>query len=360
MTCECEEPGFCERHKCEKTIALYRKCLQGGDFWEAWEQGRGPAQTKSQPVRPRKAEKRCQHRSNTVLKIAKCGGGCANKPVVYQCNLLQKPCMAREIDRHWSEYMSDEVPRKPVVCSSCSHRFINQAKWQEIYQRWSPPGSSLLVVTVATGAKSQEVLQLTGPQTEQYAKRCGADFVQIIEPTQNWWGLEKFRVGRVGKLYDRTLYLDADVWVNDNAPNLFTSSPPGSVYIHSDVAYQRNGLGWANTEVATLAKSQSVEPWPMELLNSGVVLFDRDHCDMWSPPNESFDPTHCSEQHWIEGNLHRLGYPIQRLHRRWNTQWYWQDFARLAPIAHFVHLANATHRERLRIFGEMSGRHPEK
>jgi hypothetical protein len=40
--CECEGPGFCDRHKCHKTEHFYNLCKSRSDYYALWEEGRGP------------------------------------------------------------------------------------------------------------------------------------------------------------------------------------------------------------------------------------------------------------------------------------------------------------------------------
>jgi hypothetical protein len=51
VNCYCEKPDgstfFCERHQRVKTRLLREKCLEGGKWWEAWEEGRGPMLNKN-------------------------------------------------------------------------------------------------------------------------------------------------------------------------------------------------------------------------------------------------------------------------------------------------------------------------
>ena len=42
--CECETPGFCERHGIHKTPHWHRLCRTREDYFAAWEQGTGPGQ----------------------------------------------------------------------------------------------------------------------------------------------------------------------------------------------------------------------------------------------------------------------------------------------------------------------------
>jgi len=49
--CECNGPGFCQRHKCNKTAHWFHLCQTRPDYFQLWEQGRGPGQsTNAQPV----------------------------------------------------------------------------------------------------------------------------------------------------------------------------------------------------------------------------------------------------------------------------------------------------------------------
>ena len=43
--CECEQPGWCPRHKCTKTRHWHQLCRSMPDYFRVWEEGRGPGQT---------------------------------------------------------------------------------------------------------------------------------------------------------------------------------------------------------------------------------------------------------------------------------------------------------------------------
>ena len=47
--CQCTGAGWCERHRVNKDEVLVRLCQRRGDYWEAWEQGRGPGQLNRVP-----------------------------------------------------------------------------------------------------------------------------------------------------------------------------------------------------------------------------------------------------------------------------------------------------------------------
>jgi hypothetical protein len=128
---------------------------------------------------------------------------------------------------------------------------------------WKPtvdaidPAKSRLLITVATGDSFRELLKYTGPLMEAYAHRIGADFVAITKPAQDWWGLEKFRVHPFAQAYERTLYVDADVFLTEETPDLFDVVPTGHVAMHDDWS-QLPSFEWVFEERRNILQSQEL------------------------------------------------------------------------------------------------------
>lgn len=53
MKCECPISGFCERHQVNKTDHLHDLCQNRPGYFELWESGKGPLQSKAERSRPR-------------------------------------------------------------------------------------------------------------------------------------------------------------------------------------------------------------------------------------------------------------------------------------------------------------------
>ena len=45
--CECEGPGWCERHQCYKPPHWFQMCRRRQDYFQAWERGQGPRREKA-------------------------------------------------------------------------------------------------------------------------------------------------------------------------------------------------------------------------------------------------------------------------------------------------------------------------
>ena len=43
-TCVCDKPGWCVRHQCEKSEHWHMLCQTRPDYFQLWEEGRGPGQ----------------------------------------------------------------------------------------------------------------------------------------------------------------------------------------------------------------------------------------------------------------------------------------------------------------------------
>ena len=59
--CECIEPGYCTRHKCDKDRLRVEMCQRFQHWFELWEQGHGPGQSHPVPDAQR-IHIPCRHR----------------------------------------------------------------------------------------------------------------------------------------------------------------------------------------------------------------------------------------------------------------------------------------------------------
>ncbi len=274
-----------------------------------------------------------------------------------------------ECERLWNV---NEVDSQPVLTLSrmdrptCHLRRDNEGVWRGAwleheqmpielipYAAWIPttehisPHKPRLVITIAIGEAFAKLLELTGPILQRYAADCEADFVALTNTTQQWWGLEKFRIQQFAQAYERTLYVDADVILRDSAPNLFEFVKPGRVAMHDDWLHLPS-YDWLFAERKAILESQNQ---PMDFLettwNTGLVLCDREHASIWDPPTKPFLRSHCAEQLWIENNARQFAF--FRLPTELNTQYWMPRFDELLPKAKIVHLANCPNDKRIEL-----------
>lgn len=93
--CECDEPGWCQRHRCRKPRRWFELCRTRPDLFQAWEQGRGPFQKHSSAARSQVV---CVHRGSEIREqdCPTCVGLIRIK--VFQCALHRECTLAKPLD----------------------------------------------------------------------------------------------------------------------------------------------------------------------------------------------------------------------------------------------------------------------
>ena len=107
--CECESPGWCERHQCEKSCYWFRMCQRVPVLFAAWEQGHGPGQ-RPEESRRRPIEQPCNHVGSELRtqKCLTCKGEVLLK--VFGCALHNQCTLLRAVP--------------PVACCRTCHDYV--------------------------------------------------------------------------------------------------------------------------------------------------------------------------------------------------------------------------------------------
>jgi hypothetical protein len=262
------------------------------------------------------------------------------------CDMMERPC---DVEKAW-------LTASPEWCPAGRHAELAEQsdEFGRVADAVAPTSwrcdvvaeMPLALVTVAVGRQAKEIASYTVPMMQRYAIRCNAQLVMIDDDQFPTFRIgNKFRLAEIGKLFERTLFVDMDAWITEETPNLFKLSGK-RVWMHRD-ADQLTVFDWLHHDAEMLAKTQLVsKPEYLACYNTGLVLFNREHADIWQAPPRPFVGTHTAEQTWVEMQAQRLGVPIGRLPLRYNLQWWMRDQWGKSP-AFIHHLANAPHDERL-------------
>lgn len=208
------------------------------------------------------------------------------------------------------------------------------------------PINERAIVTVAAGERAKEIAEYTVPQMAHYADKCGADLVVLSDDQFPEYRIgNKFRLAGIGQHYDRTLFVDVDVWMQRDTPNLFQLSRD-RVWAHPDKNYLR-WFAFFDADCGMWKDTQQVElPKHMKVYNTGFVLFSSEHALIWEKPKQPFFDTHTAEQTWVEIQARNAGVKFADLPLRYNLQWWMRDHWGRQD-AFIYHLANCPHQERL-------------
>jgi len=156
-----------------------------------------------------------------------------------------------------------------------------------------------LVLTIAIGSLFQEMAGITHQSISRYADKVGADFKVISEQTHSTPHWEKFQIYDLLAHYDRILYVDTDVLITSDCPDLFQLVPPHVLGLFNEGAYF----------------DRKYE----EYFNTGVMVIPRCCRDLFTKPEiEQGSIETFYEQNFLNDRIHGSGHQIRCLSHKFN------------------------------------------
>jgi ADP-heptose:LPS heptosyltransferase len=140
-----------------------------------------------------------------------------------------------------------------------------------------------LVLTISIGPYYNKISEYTLPSIKKYAERIGADFININEfkpefITQKW---NKFYIHELLNEYKRIIYLDIDILVREDCPNLFDVVPPNKLGMFNEGRYVPR---YEFLEQASEYYKEPLKKWSGNFYNSGVMVISRIHKKIFKLP----------------------------------------------------------------------------
>lgn len=363
--CICHKPGWCDRHQCQKADRMFELCQTRKDYWDAWENGRGPGQNKAVPktISPTESDQGSNVIANAWCVIHARLGLAVGKPWdkeremkwynrAWLPSIPVAGCACRE---HWD----NAIKSMPIDWSSAETAFhdlwrlhnhvsrnnsgkptmtLEQA--QVMYIPDYAPKKKRCVVCFATGRGWGQVAQFSRISLSRYAIRCGADYYELRDTTNNRWDMEKFRTKWFADKYEQTLLVDADVWIKESCPDVFDMIPAGHVGMHDDYSHMIKH-DQLHSDRKLVGESQSIDMGSIDsALNTGFVLCDKSTSSIWEPPKQPLPPdVRDSARLWVDYQARR--FPIFSLPTDMNTQPWMGDFFDRKQSCHVLHFASS-------------------
>ena len=144
------------------------------------------------------------------------------------------------------------------------------------------------VITLSIGNKFHEMSAVSHPTMRFYADKIGADFIVINK--EKIMGshpcYEKWQLFDLLFEYDRIIYLDTDILVVPNCPDLFDIVPIDKIggFVESNYS---NRMPW----IEVIQDMLGAVGWREEYLNSGVGVYSYIHRPIFKKPTRYvYDP----------------------------------------------------------------------
>jgi Glycosyl transferase family 8/Glycosyltransferase family 9 (heptosyltransferase) len=172
------------------------------------------------------------------------------------------------------------------------------------------------LLTIASGDYFQQMGRLTHPTLKAYADKIGADF--IVWSDVSGYTVAQYKKMEIGGLfdtYDRVVYIDTDIIIRDDAPNILDVVPTDEVGLFEEGKY-------FDRRQSTLQFMAHIgyngAEWDGNYYNTGVLVSARCHRHLYAKPPVQWN--HFGEQTWFNvvlcGNkakVFQLPYRLNRM-----------------------------------------------
>lgn len=201
----------------------------------------------------------------------------------------------------------------------------------------------LAIVVIPANDWAKEQYSITKPSILSYSRKVKADLIEIIDDLYPDYPLDnKYRVQKITQFYDRTLYLDCDIFPTRLAPNIFK-------YVDSDYAMV-DELNHVDTHFVNIYLKQCMEIGqllgyepnpPQKIPNGGLMLLPKD-ANYFKPQN--------APEYWCL-DQYTLAYTIQPywLASIWNWGYIREDWIEGLDRAYFIHLNGSSKDRRIKL-----------
>lgn len=142
-----------------------------------------------------------------------------------------------------------------------------------------------------------EISERTLPSIMDYAKKIGADFYCLKESDHSSPHWAKFFIYVLLGKYDRVLYLDIDLIIRPDCPDLFALVPEDKIGMFNNLplgnALAATGVKIRNELVQNVAKAYGKDVKLADYhYNSGVMVIPKKYKELFQPPEKEYPTDH--------------------------------------------------------------------
>ncbi len=157
-------------------------------------------------------------------------------------------------------------------------------------------------VVVANNYAAQQYA-LTRDSVIKYAEKCDADYIELKGDQCPKWPMgNKYRIHSVTKLYEKTLYVDCDIYIRPHASDIFKHTPNDKVsiineYYEINDEYQRE-VEKSKKSVAEILNLDRYFDHDI-VPNCGLMVIPKSCADFYKQPEKSYPMDWCFDQNYM-------------------------------------------------------------
>lgn len=170
------------------------------------------------------------------------------------------------------------------------------------------------ICVIAANDLAMSLLDITRNNIKQYANKCNADYIELSgDQSPNWPLANKYRLIQVVEKYTKTLYLDCDVFIQDDAPNIFDLTPNDkiSAYDEYEIWIEKDSIEWIHSQQETIIHKDVCPELkikyihsgyfqaPRKMLNGGVLVIPQALAHYYQQPKACYPKQWCFDQNLL-------------------------------------------------------------
>jgi hypothetical protein len=198
------------------------------------------------------------------------------------------------------------------------------------------------IMTIVAGDKYHEIWERSRPFFEAYADKCGADLLVLENlpdhlPSPHW---AKFSIHELlKKQYDRIAFIDADILIRPDSPNIFDVVPEDQFGIFNEGLFTPRSVCLYEVQKAY---GIALPKWNgKDYFNTGVMVVSREHRHIFKITGPIKDIRNSfGEQTYLNMRIMSSGVKVFHLHHNYNRMSILDKVTGLTRLASFfVHYA---------------------
>jgi len=173
------------------------------------------------------------------------------------------------------------------------------------------------IVTICIGITHQKYAQTSYPTIEKYARKIGAKLITINQTKLSKASphFEKFQLYDLLTKYDRIIYLDTDLIIHDDCPNLFDIVPEDEMGAFDESPFRDHQQHME--QASTTYHIDINENYDGSYYNTGVMVISRLHRDMFKLPSSQSIYNHF-DQSYLNLYIQANNIKMFKLHHKFN------------------------------------------
>ncbi len=177
--------------------------------------------------------------------------------------------------------------------------------------------NDVCVVTLCIGDEAQSIGRITQPLMRAYAEKIGADFYVIDKTTgQDIIQFEKFQIFYLLHKYKRIIYIDNDILIRPDCPNLIPIVPADKLGMFNEGRCMDRSPAIAQVCRDYGHDLRILKDWTGQYYNSGVMVISRAHKELFEMPEKQI--SNFFEQSYLNLRIYMERTPVYELNYKFN------------------------------------------